>query len=292
MSKNSDKIILVSGATGHQGNAVYRHLQKKGFKLRALVRDPSTEKARQLMGRGEEVFQGDLEDTESLARALDGVYGVYSVQPYTDDAATEIKQGVALIEAANRQGISHFVYGSVVAADEPTGIVHFESKGKVEEHLRSSGLNYTILRPVFFMDNWQTTFAEPIMLGEIPLPLSPATKLQMVAVDDIGTFAALAFEHPGKWKNRTFSIAGDELSMQQIAESFSRVLSRDVRYIQVPWDQFERQGGHDLAVMYRWFESQSYHVDIDEVKREYSQTTTFNRWLEGYWSASASAAAT
>jgi uncharacterized protein YbjT (DUF2867 family) len=254
------------------------------------VRDPSAEKARQLVGHGEEVFQGDLEDSDSLARALDGVHGVYSVQPYTDDAATEIKQGIALIEAANRQDVSHFVYGSVVAADEHTGIAHFESKGKIEEHLRISGLNYTILRPVFFMENWQTMFSESISRGEIPLPLSPATRLQMIAVDDIGAFAALAFEHPGKWHNRVFSLAGDELSMQETAAAFSRISSREVRYVQVPWEQFEKQGGHELTVMYRWFETDGYHVDLDGVRREYPQTMTFNRWLEGYWSASSAAA--
>ena len=98
--KNNEQIILVTGATGRQGGAVYQHLQKKGFKLRALVRDPNSNKARQLMRHGEEVFQGSLDDPDSLMRAMDGVYGVFSVQPYT---ASEIKQGVAVIEAAERQ---------------------------------------------------------------------------------------------------------------------------------------------------------------------------------------------
>jgi len=110
MSKNSERIILVTGATGRQGGAVYRHLQRKGFKVRALVRDPNSDKARQLMGHGQEVFQGSLDDPDSLMRAMEGVYGVFSVQPYS---AREGQQGVALIEAANRQGVSYFVYSSV-----------------------------------------------------------------------------------------------------------------------------------------------------------------------------------
>jgi uncharacterized protein YbjT (DUF2867 family) len=153
-------------------------------------------------------------------RAMDGVYGVFSVQPYTTH---EIQQGVAVIETAKRRGVSHFVYSSVGSADEETGILHFETKIKIEEHLRSSSLQYTILRPVFFMENWQRAFGASIRDGQLQQPLSPATKLQMVAVDDIGAFAALAFEHPGNWKNRTYSLAGDELSMRQIAGAFGRV---------------------------------------------------------------------
>jgi uncharacterized protein YbjT (DUF2867 family) len=76
--KNNEQTILVTGATGRQGGAVYRQLQKKGFKLRALVRDPNSNQARQLMEHGEEVFQGSLDDPESLMRAMDGVYGVFS----------------------------------------------------------------------------------------------------------------------------------------------------------------------------------------------------------------------
>jgi uncharacterized protein YbjT (DUF2867 family) len=280
VSKNSERIILVTGATGRQGGAVYRHLQKKGFRLRALVRDPNSNQARQLMGNGQEVFQGSLDDPDGVMRAMEGVYGVFSVQPHT---SREIEQGVAVIEAAKRRNVSHFVYSSVGSADEETGIPHFESKIKVEEHLRSSGLQYTIVRPVFFMENWLGRFGESIRNGQLQQPLRPTTNLQMVAVDDIGAFAALAFEYPGEWKNRTFSLAGDELSMQQIADAFSRVTARDTKYVQVSWDQFEKNMGRELTVMYHWFEEKGFHFNIEEMRREYPLTHNFNRWLDGYW---------
>ncbi|RDS81120.1 NmrA/HSCARG family protein [Dyella monticola] len=281
MSKNSGRTILITGATGRQGGAVYRHLQKKGFTLRALVRDPESDQARQLMGNGQAVVQGSFDDSDSLMRAMDGVYGVFSAQPYT---AREIEQGAAVIDAAKRQGVSHFVYSSVGSADEETGIPHFESKIEVEAHLRSSGLPYTIVRPVFFMENWQKNlFGESIRNGQLQQPLSPTTHLQMVAVDDIGAFAALAFEHPDTWKNRTFSLAGDELSMQQIADAFSRVTAQDVKYAQVPWSQFEKNAGRELTVMYHWFEEKGFHFDIEEARRECPQTHTFNQWLDVYW---------
>lgn len=287
VSNNSERIILVIGATGRQGGAVYQHLQKKGFKLRALVRDPNSDQARQLMGYGGQVLQGSFDDPDSLMRAMDGVYGVFSVQPYS---ANEVQQGVAVIEAAKRQGVSHFVYSSVGAADEETGIPHFESKIKVEKHLRSSGLQYTIVRPVFFMENWHRGFGASIRNGQLQQPLSPTTNLQMVAVDDIGAFAALAFEHPDQWKNRIFSLAGDELSMQQIADAFSRVTARDVKYVQVSWDQFEKNMGRELTVMYHWFEEKGFHFNIQQVRREYPLIHNFNRWLEAYWNATAVAA--
>jgi uncharacterized protein YbjT (DUF2867 family) len=280
MSNISERIILVTGATGRQGGAVYQHLQEKGFKLRALVRDPNSNQARQLMGNGQEVFQGSFDDPESVMRAMDGVYGVFSVQPYS---AKEIQQGVAVIEAAKRQGVSHFVYSSVGAADEETGIPHFESKAKVEEYLRSSGLLYTIVRPVFFMENWWRGVGESIRNGQLQQPLSPTANLQMIAVDDIGAFAVLAFADPGKWKNRTFSLAGDALSMQQIADAFSRATARNVKYVQVSWDQFEKNMGRELTVMYHWFEEKGFHFNIEQVRREYPLTHTFNQWLEVYW---------
>jgi hypothetical protein len=77
------------------------------------------------------------------------------------------------------------------------------------------------------------------------------------------------------------------LSMTELAEAFSRAAGREVRYQQVPWDQFEQHVGHELTVMYRWFEEKGYSVDIAAVRQDYPALTTFNRWLEQNWTRSA-----
>ena len=76
MSNNSERIILVTGATGRQGGAVYQRLRKSAFRLRAPVRDPGSKQAHQLIGYGEDVVQGNLDDPDTLMRAMDGVYGL------------------------------------------------------------------------------------------------------------------------------------------------------------------------------------------------------------------------
>ena len=283
--KNKDKLILVTGATGHQGGAVLRHLRERGFPVRALVRDPDQPKARELTGHGVEVVRGDMGDEASLTRAMDGLYGVYSVQTaHQAETEGEIRQGVRVADAAKRSRISHFVYSSVASADQRTGIPHFDSKYRIEQHIRATGMRFTIVRPAFFMENW-LGMRKDIESGAIHLPLSPETRLQMIAVDDIGGIVANAFEHPGKWQNREFEIAGDELSMADVAGRFTRITGRDVRYVQTPWDEFEKQAGKDLTTMFRWFESTGYHVDISAVRQEYPKLMTFDRWANAYWHA-------
>jgi uncharacterized protein YbjT (DUF2867 family) len=284
-NKNRNKVILVTGATGHQGGAVLRHLRARGFSCRALTRDPAKPEARQLVGHGIEIAQGDLEDQASLTRALDGADGVFAVQtPYESGVEAEIRQGKNLIDAAKRLRLSHFVYSSVASANDRTGIPHFDSKFRIEEHLRGTGMRFTIVRPVFFMDNW-LGMRPGIDNGELALPLTPETRLQMVAVDDIGGIAAAVFEHPGKWQNRDFDLAGDELSMADLARALSRSAGREVQYRQVPWDDFEKQSGSEVTTMYRWFQDKGYHVDIDTVRREYPNLTSFDRWLNANWHA-------
>ena len=282
MASNQNRTILVSGATGHQGGAVLCHLRERHFPVRALTRDSNSPKARALMTPGVEVASADLDDPASLGRVLTDVYGVYSVQPFTDNQEEEVRQGNSLIDAANRAEIAQFVYSSVIAADAGTGIPHFESKAKIEEHLRNSGLPYTIFRPVSFMENWLGS-KEQIEAGTLTLPLKPETRLQMIAVDDIGVFVAQAFEHSGHWNGKTYDLAGDELSMQEIAQALGRTVGREVKYVQLPWDEFERQAGHDLTKMYHWLDESSSHVDINAVREQYQPLMTFERWLAKNW---------
>src|SRR5438105_351220 len=182
MAANEGKLILVTGATGQQGGAALKHLRSKRFAVRVLTRDPNKPAARALVGRGTEVVQGDLNDQDSLRRAMDGVHGVYSVQTSAKEGPdAEVRQGINLADAAKRSRASHLVYSSVAAADQKTGVPHYDSKFRIEEHIRGTGVPYTIFRPVFFMENW-LRMRDQIEQGKIALPLSPDTRLQMIAV--------------------------------------------------------------------------------------------------------------
>src|SRR5918993_5488278 len=276
------RVILVSGATGQQGGTVARNLLERGFAVRALTRDTGKAAARELADLGAEVFGGDLEDRASIEQALDGVYGVFSVQQFMETGVEgEVRQGVLLADAARAAGVEHIVYSSVGSAHRETGIPHFESKFEVEEHVRASGVPYTVLRPVFFMQNWEF-MREPILGGTLPQPLDPEKPFQTIDADDIGVFAAEAFDDPGTWVGREVDIAGDELTMLEIAGTFSRVIGRNVDYLQVPWEGFEEQMGEEYTIMYRWFDDQGYEANIAALRDEYPGLSSFEQYLRAH----------
>ena len=102
-------------------------------------------------------------------------------------------------------------------------------------------------------------------------------------MDDIGAVAAQAFQHPGHWQGRTLELAGDELAMSELAAAFGRMAGREVRYQQVPWEQWEQQVGPEMTRMWRWFEEVGYHADISAVRSEHPVLMSFERWLKGHW---------
>jgi len=217
-----------------------------------------------------------------MERVLEGVYGIFSVQNFWETGYDrEVLQGKTVADAIIEAGVQHCVYSSVGSAHRQTGIPHFDSKWEIEEHLRTLDLPYTVLRPVFFMQNWEM-MREQILGGTLTQPLDPDKPFQHVAVEDVGAFATIAFEDPDTWIGREVDIAGDEQTMPEIAETFSRVIGREVDYYQVPWDQFEEQMGEEYAVMYRWFNDVGYEADIDALRREYPELTTFERYLRSH----------
>ena len=280
--QNAERLIVVAGATGKQGGAVARSLLERGFQVRALTRNPQKPEAQALADQGAEVVQGDMEDRSSMERALEGAYGIFSVQNFWETGYDgEVLQGKTVADAAKAAGVEHFVYSSVGSAHRQTGIPHFESKWEIEEHVRHSGLPYTILRPTYFMQNWEW-MREMILGGTLAQPLDPDKPFQQVAVEDVGAFAAIAFENPDRWIGREVDLAGDEQSMTEIAETFSRVIGREVSYYQVPWDQFEEQMGEEVTVNYRWFNDVGYEADIATLQQEYPELTTFERYLRSH----------
>jgi uncharacterized protein YbjT (DUF2867 family) len=280
--QNERRLIVVAGVTGKQGGAVARSLLDRGFRVRGLTRNPQKPEAQALADRGAEVVQGDMEDSSSMERALEGAYGVFSVQNYWETGYDgEVQQGKTVADAAKAAGVEHFVYSSVGSAHRQTGLSHFESKWEVEEYVRQLGLPYTILRPVFFMQNWEM-MRGMVLGGTLAQPLDPDKPFQQVAVEDIGTFAAIAFEIPLRWIGREVDLAGDEPTMPEIAETFGRVIGREVSYYQVPWDQFEEQMGEEFTVQYRWFNDVGYEADIAALRQEYPELTNFECYLRSH----------
>jgi uncharacterized protein YbjT (DUF2867 family) len=274
----NERTILVTGATGKQGGAIARALAGKGFKIRAFTRKPESDAAKALAKTGAEIVQGDLDDAASLKNALQGVWGVFSVQnTWEAGVEKEEEQGKRLAKLAREAGVEHFVYTSVGSANRKTGIPHFENKWRVEETVRGLRFpSYVILRPVFFMEN----LTSPWFLNgdKIYAALDPATTLQMVAVKDIGEYGARAFIDAAKLNGREIDLAGDAVTMPKAAEILSKGLGKKIEFVRLPIEEV-RKNSEDFAIMLEWFERVGYNADIDGLAREFGvKPTKLNEW--------------
>ena len=281
---DKSKIILVTGATGQQGGAVAAELLSHGFTIRIMTRHPEGEKAQKLAGLGAAVVKGDLDDSASLEKALQGIWGVFAVQN-TWEAGVEMEeeQGKRFAQIARKAGIHHFVYTSVASADRRTGIPHFENKFRIEETVRSLNFpSFTILRPVFFMENWTSPWFKPsIDQGNVAVALKPSTVLQMVAVQDIGKYGLWAFQHHDKLNGDAIEFAGDGLSMIEIANAISKAKGKPVGFFQVPIEEV-RKFSADFAAMFEWFDNVGYSANIAGMARESGiKPTRFAEWATG-----------
>ena len=279
MSDN-DKIILVTGATGQQGGAVARNLLDRGWKVRALTRNSESEKALELKSLGAEVVQGDMNDLESLKEPLRGTYGLFSVQNFWEAGNEgEIKFGKTLATAAKDADVKHLVYTSVASADKNTKIVHFDSKFQIEEFIRSIDIPYTIIRPVFFMDNF-LMMKDQIDEGNITNAILPEIPLQMIATNDIGIFAANVFDNPEKYLGKAIDIAGDSVTMPESAKLIGDMIGKLVEYTALSMEEFRSAMGDEYAGMVDWFNRVGYTVDIAELERSNDiKMKRFDEWL-------------
>ena len=279
----TDKTILITGATGRQGGAVIRHLLPKGWKLRALTRNPASVAAQELTRQGIEVIQGDLEKPASLESAVRGVYGIYSVQDFwAVGAKREVQQGTNLADAALKAQVSHFVYSSVGGAERSSGIDHWQSKWEIENHIRRLGLPATMLRPVAFMENYYVDQVEiGILKGKLLDPIRADKPYQTIATDDIGGFAALAFERPQEFIGLGLEIAGSELTNPEAAQVFSRVLGKPVRFRKLPLPLVRVLLGKEFYQMFRWFNDAGFQANIPELRRRYPEVRlrSLEEWL-------------
>ncbi|MGW0535246.1 NmrA/HSCARG family protein [Streptomyces sp. NPDC003032] len=232
--------VLVSGGTGHQGGATVRALLAAQKPVRALVRDPHRDGAKAIQALGAELITGDLTDPGSLARALQGVRAVFSVQrpPFTDegfDFAGELAQATNLIEAARRAGVGQFVQSSTSGVGAHTKAPgwdegrwtpmqpYFETKQAILDAVRRAGFpRWTVIKPAFFMENLHALTPHGPE-GGLATIVKPDTELALVAGEDIGAAAAHAIDDPDRFHEVELELAGDRLTMKQIAQVLAEV---------------------------------------------------------------------
>ncbi|WP_431103847.1 SDR family oxidoreductase [Roseateles noduli] len=225
--------ILVTGASGTIGSLVVQALAREGASVKALVRKSG--KAQLPDGVAEVV--ADMSDIPSMRHALSGVRTLFLLNAVTPD---EVTQGLQTLSLAREAGIERIVYLSVIHADRFTDVPHFTGKHTVERMIESLDLPVTVLRPAYFMQNDQQVQSVIEGYGVYPMPIGTAG-VAMIDTRDLADVAVAELLRrdaaPGPLPRVVLDVVGpEELSGASVAEAWSRVLQREIRY-----------GGDDLA---------------------------------------------
>ncbi|MBV8806115.1 MAG: NmrA/HSCARG family protein [Sinobacteraceae bacterium] len=293
------RLILVTGATGAQGGATTRQLLAHGYAVRFLTRRTDSPQAHELIQLGAEAVAGDFDDPGALRAASRGVNGVFSVQvPDTSGTDSERRHGFALIEAAVSNGVTQFVHTSVSCAGRHESFPgwqegrwtrkYWTDKWDIEQAVRAAQFQYwTVLRPAFLMDN----FAQPkasglfphLAAGEIATALRLGSRMQLIAADDIGTFACAAFENPSHYHGQNIELAAEALTMPEVARILTDVTGRRVVVAELTAEQALARGLFPGWVRSQeWSNEVGYCAHIPRLARYGIALTSFEQWARAH----------
>ncbi|KAK5111248.1 hypothetical protein LTR62_005276 [Meristemomyces frigidus] len=305
--------LLVAGATGKQGGALIRALlakQSQPFEIYALTRNATSRSAQVLAKQPNvRIIQGDFDSPKAIFKQVKEPWGFFSVT-MPMNAWKEEAQGKAMTAAALDAGVKHIVFtatdrgGDGKSDTEPTNVPHFASKYNIEQDIKAHAnasasnnenkqeLTWTFLRPVAFYENLSNDFMGKGFTSMWRLN-GPDRPLQLVSTSDIGRIAAEAFLHSdnAEYRNQSISLAGDELSPDEAAKSFTQVTGKIMpdTYGFVGWGL--RKALHEqLGIMFDWFVTDGFGVNVKALRKRYPYMQDFGTWLreESAWKESSS----
>jgi len=286
--------ILVTGATGKQGGALISALLKSQpdppFHLVALTRKANSARAQALAQKPNvSVLEGDLDDCNSIfKKSSEPFHGVFGVTTPIKGHKLEEKQGKDLVDTAAANGVKHFVFTSVdrgVNSDtDATPVPHFQSKFNIENHLKAVAaatrtMDWTIIRPVFFMEN-----LSPGFLGKASATMWELNgldrKLQLVSTVDVGILAADAFKNQKYYASKALNLATDLLSPNEAKAIFKRVVGQEMPTTYHFIGRLLKWMLHkQLGIMFQWFVDVGFGADPNEYKRKFPEMQDFEQWL-------------
>ncbi|MFC0438182.1 NmrA/HSCARG family protein [Kutzneria buriramensis] len=276
---------LILGATGRQGGATARRLLADQRPVRAVVRDTTTDQARALAAAGVELRQGDLDDPGSLTAAFDGATAVFAIPPVAFgpnglDGEREAARGRAVIDAAVAAGIEQVVFSTV--ASTSTTAQSAVGKAEIERYLHERVARPTVLRPVRFMTNYLVggmAGFEGIVDGVHRHVFAPDEPMQIIALEDIADFAAMALADPDRFAGRTLELAGDQPTPVEAAAMITEATGVPVRYRQLSDDEAAAASPVVLEYKKRAQDGHRWHADIEALRVIHPGLRTLGDWL-------------
>lgn len=313
MSSEQKQTILVFGATGAMGSYVVKHLladKEHNWHIRAFTRNPDSSHAQSLVELDSdrvECQQGDLNDYDSITAAMKDVYGVFCNTNFWVDCSvtTERKQGLAVLEAAQKANVQHFVYSSLDAcahiSQGKIPLPHFDAKAAVEheidwrrsdEFMRQEKGWYSscvsVLITLAYFENLFAFFKPSSgklsdgregLIFSVPMADAP---YPFVALDDIGWFTTHIFANPDTWGGRTLSIGGDSLTFAQLAATFERVTGIPAEYQPISDEEFLALGmpnAHDPLNQFRFHREYGPYRNHEALRKIHPELMNFEAWL-------------
>jgi uncharacterized protein YbjT (DUF2867 family) len=283
--------ILVIGATGSQGGSVARHLlASERWNVRALTRNPGSEKANALRKAGAAIIEGDLEDPDRLRRALEGCRGVFGVTDYWEHYGKEYELGKNLVDAVAHSRVDVFVFSVLPHVKKITAgelhVPHFDMKGQLAEYARKLGVPAVFVNVAFYYQNFMTQFApkrrtDGSYVFGFPQGDAP---LAGVSVEDLGGVVAPLFNGTD-FLGQTIAVVGDLMPPGDYAEAMTRVMATRVVYQPVVRQVYAESGfpgadaRADMFEFYRRFLPYS-RSDLERSRSLYPEIRRFEDWLK------------
>ena len=244
VSTDKKKPVLVTGASGLVGIHTCRELTKNGWQVRALIRDPA--KAALLLGQLPVEFRvGDVRDASALRGSLNGCGAVVhlaaiAVEKKTDKyAETNTAATERLISAARAENVQRVIFMSQNGADSRSPHPFLHSKGVAQDSIRTSGLQWTVLRPSVIFgpeDQFVNVLGRLIRLTPkfFPLPGGGRARFQPIAVDDVARVVRLTLEKK-ETVRQTYDLGGPApLSLRDMTERILVAMGTARTLVSVP----------------------------------------------------------